>query len=92
MSTNREDELTKNRVQCSLRKFISRTCWQLTGPDVGDGVTQLESKLTIACQGNTAGQSALRKTKMFIWFLNQANYTRHYPTYNNSLFGSKQDV
>lgn len=71
---------------------MSSTCWQLTGLDVEDGGTELESKPTIACQGNKSGQSALLKMKMFIWFLIQANYTRHYPTYNNSLFRSKQDV
>ena len=31
-------------MKCGLRKLVSRKCWQLTGPDVGDGVTEPESK------------------------------------------------
>lgn len=60
--------------------FISRKCWQLTGPDVGDGVT--------AYQRNMVGQSVLRMN-ILIWFLIKANYTRHYHTFDNNLFRCK---
>lgn len=74
-------------MKCSLKKLVSRKGRQLTGPDVGGGVIELESNPIVALQGNTSGQSVLLRTKMSVWFLIQANYTRHYPTSNNNLLG-----
>lgn len=76
----------------SVRKLVPRRCWQLTGPDVGDGVAELEAKPTTAWQGSRAGPPVLLRREVFLWFLIQASYTRHYPTYNNNLFRSKQDA
>lgn len=59
--------------------FVSSKCWQLTGPDVGDGVTEPESKPTIACQGNKSGQSVLLRINIFIQLLIQNSSTRYYP-------------
>lgn len=84
-------EWSKDRVKCSLREHASRKCWQWTGPDFGDGVTEMEPSPMIACQGNWSGQSVLR-TKIFLQFLIQANYITPYPIYNDNLFRSKQGV
>lgn len=73
-------------MKCSLKKLVSRKGRQLTGPDVGGGVIELESNPIVALQGNTSGQSVLR-TKMSVWFLIPANCTRHYRTGNNNLLG-----
>lgn len=73
-------------MKCSLEKLLSWECRQLTSPDVEDGGTELESNPITARQGNMSGQSVLR-TKLFILFLIQTNYTRSDATCNNNLLG-----